>query len=187
MNKMFLGLRKIFIKYLILFTTELMIFLLRYTRYLYVSEVISLIPFYFGEQVRYKFYKRTLASCGENVTINFGTILTFPDITIGSHVSLGTYNILGHVDIGDEVMTAQGCYILSGKHQHSSDRTDIPMQRQSVTFERTSIAGDVWLGAGVRVLANIGYGCVIGAGSVVVKDIPDWSVAVGNPAKVIKN
>ena len=48
------------------------------------------------------------------------------------------------------------------------------------------VGPDIWLGSGVIVLANIGQGCVIGAGSVVTRDTPDRAVAVGAPARVIK-
>ena len=58
-------------------------------------------------------------------------------------------------------------------------------------FERTKlhVGNDVWIGANVIILPsvkNIGDGVIIGAGSVVTKDIPDFAIAVGNPAKIIK-
>lgn len=160
------------------------ILLTRATKYVYVAELISLIPFRLGEQVRYEFYRRTLAACGEDVTINFGTILSYPDITVGSHVWLGTYNIIGHADIGDYVLTAQGCHIVSGDHPF--ENPDLPIMLQSGPQGRVRLGPDVWLGAGVIVMANIGRGCVVGAGSVVTRDLPDWAVAVGNPARVLR-
>lgn len=158
--------------------------LTRFTKYVYVAELISLIPLRFGEQVRYEFYRRTLASCGEDVTINFGTILSYPDITVGSHVWLGTYNIIGHADLGDHTLTAQGCHIVSGDHPFA--RTDIPIMTQLGSQGRLQLGPDIWLGANVIVMANIGRGCVIGAGSVVTRDVPDWAVAVGNPVRVLR-
>lgn len=160
--------------------------LTRVSRYVYVAELISLLPFRFGEQVRYEFYKRTLASCGDNVTINFGTVLSYPDITIGSNVWLGTYNIIGHADIRDYVLTAQGCHIVSGAHGHPIERIDMPIIEQQEEQGRVTLGPDIWLGANVIVLANIGHGCVVGAGSVVTRDLPDWAVAVGNPARVLR-
>lgn len=160
--------------------------LTKITKYVYVAELISLLPFRFGEQVRYAFYKRTLAACGDNVTINFGTVLSYPDITIGNDVWLGAYNIIGHADIRDCVLTAQGCHIVSGSHGHPFERTDIPIIHQQGGQGRVMLGPDIWLGANVTVLANVGQGCVVGAGSVVVKDIPDWAVAVGNPARVLR-
>jgi virginiamycin A acetyltransferase len=152
----------------------------------HVSQAISLIPFRFGECVRYEFYRRTLAACGTDVIIGFGTILSYPDITLGSHVWIGQYNILGHADILDYCLFAQGCHIVSGQHGHPFERTDIPMILQEGSQGRVRLGPDIWLGAGAVVMGNIGQGCVIGAGSVVVKNIPDWAVAVGSPARPIR-
>lgn len=160
--------------------------LTRFAGYIYVAERISLIPFRLGEQVRYEFYRRTLAACGQDVTVAFGTILSYRDITLGSHVRLGTYNIIGHADLGDYTLTAQGCHIVSSAHGWLIDNPDVPMMLQPGPSGRQSLGPDVWLGANVTVLANVGRGCVIGAGSVVTRDVPDWAVAVGNPARVLR-
>lgn len=159
----------------------------KFTEYAYVAELISLIPFRFGEHVRYHFYKKTLASCGVNVVINFGTILSYDDITIGNNVWIGAYNTFGHVDIGDYTLTAQYCHFLSGKNQHGFNKMDLPIMKQPGQPARLKIGPDVWIGVNSVIMADIGSGCVIGSGSIVTKPIPDWSVAVGSPARVIKN
>lgn len=155
--------------------------------YVHVAEFASLVPFRFGEAVRYFFYKWTLASCGDDVTINFGTILSYRDITVGNHVWIGTYNIIGHAALRDHTLTAQGCHIVSGANQHGFQTMNIPIMYQEGDGHHVELGPDVWLGAGTIIMANVGKGCVIGAGSVVTKDIPDYSVAVGNPARVIKS
>lgn len=158
--------------------------LVKVAKYVHVSQFISLIPLRFGEQVRYEFYRRTLAHCGKNVTISFGTIISYPDITIGDNVWLGSYNNVGHADIGDYVITARNCHFTSGNHPF--DRTDIPIMKQQGFPGRVRVGPDVWLGSGVVVIADIHHGCVIGAGSVVTHPIPPMSVAVGSPARVIR-
>ena len=73
---------------------------------------------------------------------------------------------------------------------HRSDRTDIPMQQQGMAEEKEVVIGDdVWIGHRVILLpgVHIGNGSIIGAGAVVTRDIPDYSVAVGVPARVIRN
>ena len=72
---------------------------------------------------------------------------------------------------------------------HRFDRTDIPMMEQGFCEEKPVFIGDdVWIGDKVLILpgVKIGTGCIIAAGAVVTKDIPDYSVAAGVPAKVIK-
>lgn len=72
-------------------------------------------------------------------------------------------------------------------HNYSDDK--IPIRSQGVTHSGIVVKDNCWLGAGVVVLdgVTIGSGCVIGANALVTKDIPDNSVAVGSPAKVIKS
>ena len=161
--------------------------LTKVTRYVYVAKLISLIPFRTGNFVRYYFYKWTLAKCGQGITINFGSIISNPDSRLGSNIWIGTCNILGTVDIGDWVITAQGCHIPSGKNQHDFSRTDIPIMKQEGMPKMIKLKGDTWVGAGAIILSDIGQGCVIGAGSVVTKDIPDFCVAAGNPALVLRS
>jgi len=160
--------------------------MVRFTKYVYVTEWISLIPFNIGELIRYYFYKKTLAACGDDVVISFGSIISYPNTTIGNHVYIGTYNIFGQVDIKDFTITAQGSHFVSGSHQYEIDDTSTPIKYQPGRPKRINIGPDIWVGANVTVMANIGRGCVIGAGSVVTKDIPDYSVAAGNPARVLK-
>lgn len=157
------------------------------TDYVYVAELIGLVPFRFGDRVRYLFYQRTLAQCGRDVTINFGSIISDQRSTIGEHVWVGTYCIFGHVNLRDYTIIAQGCHVVDGPCGHGFDRTDVPIMRQPGQPRQVDIGPDVWLGAHVTVMADVGRGCVVGAGSVVTKSVPDWSVAVGNPARVIRS
>ena len=85
-------------------------------------------------------------------------------------------------------MMGEDVLFLGGKHHF--ERTDIPMGAQGAEGNTPLfIAGDVWIGARAIVLpgcTRIGHGSIIGAGEVVTKDVPDWAVVGGNPAKVIK-
>ncbi|MFC1825969.1 DapH/DapD/GlmU-related protein [Thermodesulfobacteriota bacterium] len=70
---------------------------------------------------------------------------------------------------------------------HETD-PDKPLQEQGWVKQPVTIGKEVWVGMGVLILpgVTIGDGAIIGAGSVVIKDIPPYTVAVGNPCKVIK-
>ena len=109
------------------------------------------------------------------------------EICIGDNSRIGLHNtVIGPVHIGNQVNLAQGV-VISGLNHNYQD-TNKPISEQGVSTNLISIQDDVWVGANVVIAAGVTIGkhCVIGAGSMVTKDIPDYSVAVGNPAKVIK-
>ena len=112
------------------------------------------------------------------------------DFTVGSEVGLGkNFKSLNRVVVIDDyLMMGEDVLFLGGSH--GCEQTDVPMGHQG-SGDKTPlhIAGDVWIGARVIVLPGckrIGHGAIIGAGSVVTKDVPDWAVMGGNPAKVLK-
>lgn len=88
------------------------------------------------------------------------------------------------VTFGDNVFIAPNCGFYTAGHPIDADE-----RNKGLEYARPITVGDnVWIGAGVTVLpgVTIGDNCVIGAGSVVVKEIPPYSLAVGNPCKIIK-
>ena len=89
--------------------------------------------------------------------------------------------------IGKNALVAAYTYFVGG--DHTANRTDIPVLFQPRTAKGVTIGDNVWFGAGVRVLdgITIGRDAIIGSNAVVTKDIPDFAIAVGVPAKVIKN
>lgn len=96
------------------------------------------------------------------------------------------FSSISGIEIGKANLIAGHCYIGGG--QYRSDRVDIPMMDQGIYSKGPVILGDdVWLGAGVAVLdgVRIGKGSIIGAGAVVTRDIPEYSIAVGVPARII--
>jgi galactoside O-acetyltransferase len=92
----------------------------------------------------------------------------------------------GDIHIGKNCMIASHCGIYANNHVFTD--LSLPIKQQGTTREGIIIEDDCWLGHGVTVLdgVKIGKGSVIGAGAVVSKDIPPYSIAVGIPAKVIK-
>ncbi len=93
---------------------------------------------------------------------------------------------VGGLEIGDNTRIAAHTVISPMNHIYSDP--NIPIWKQGETAIGIKIGNDVWIGNGAKILdgVTIGDGCVIGAGSVVTKSIPPFSVAVGVPAKVIK-
>jgi len=116
-------------------------------------------------------------------TINNGV----GDVLIGDRTRIGMSNVLiGPVTIGNDVMMAQNI-VLSGLNHGYEDINTVP-HKQPVTKKKITIEDEVWIGANVVIVAGVTIGkhAVIAAGSVVTKNIPSYSVVVGNPAKVIK-
>jgi len=109
-------------------------------------------------------------------------------IVIGDYSSVNPYSVLygnGGLKIGSFVRIAAHTVVIPADHIFADK--DKPICLQGETRRGISIEDDVWLGAGCHVLDGvvIGKGSVIGAGSVVTKSVPEYSVAVGVPAKVI--
>lgn len=109
------------------------------------------------------------------------------DVIIGDNTIIGLGNvIIGPATIGNNVMLAQNI-VVSGLN-HGYEDIHLPPRLQKETCAPIIISDDVWIGSNSVITAGVTIGkhAVIGAGSVVTKDVPDFSVAVGNPAKVIK-
>jgi acetyltransferase-like isoleucine patch superfamily enzyme len=117
------------------------------------------------------------------------TMVTDPVISIGDRCLIGRGSgIVGHlsIEIGDDVYT--GHYVYITDQNHGYDRRDVPISRQSQPERPVVIGSGTWLGHGTVVLpgARVGTNCVIGANSVVSGTIPDHSIAVGAPARVVR-
>lgn len=137
-------------------------------------------------------------SIGDNTFIMHHTMLhvfnfrnlPHAGIHIGKNCFLGEFNVMrgqGGVRIGDNVYTGPMVQIVAVNHVYQDHTRTI--REQGITAEGVIVEDDVWIGAGVTIVdgVTIGRGSVIGAGSVVTKDIPPYSIAVGTPAKPIKD
>lgn len=139
-----------------------------------------------GTAVRRFYAKRILAQCGEKVNIEKGASISSRS-TVGNGSGVGINASFGEVHIGDNVMMGQDCIGITRNHRFMDKNT--PIKRQGYTPEEPIYIGnDVWIGHRVIILpgVHIGDGTVVGAGAVVTKDTPAYSVVAGNPAKVIK-
>lgn len=110
------------------------------------------------------------------------------DLIADEHVFMA-YNcvIYPNVSIGKYTMLAPRVSILGGDHNIDNPNTPIIFSGRP-TIPKTVIGEDVWVGAGVTIKAgvSVGNGAIVGASSVVTKDIPDYAIYAGNPAKFIR-
>jgi virginiamycin A acetyltransferase len=150
------------------------------------SQTFSLVPGLSGVYLRWAFYRLVLPRCRKDACISFGTIISHPTAELGRGTYVGAYCILGDVTLEDDVLLGSQVSVINGGGQHGIERLDIPMREQPGTWTRVTIGRDSWIGDRAIVLADVGKHCVIGAGSVVTKPIPDYAIAAGVPAKVLR-
>ena len=110
-------------------------------------------------------------------------------VSIGDNTTIGWHNNFycqGGVKIGSNVLFASYVCILTSNHGYKN--VDTPIKMQESEYAAVEISDDSWIGYNVIILpgVKIGRHVVIGAGSVVTHDMPDYSVCVGNPCKVIR-
>jgi len=109
------------------------------------------------------------------------------DILIGDDTRIGIHStVIGPVHIGNHVMIAQGVTVSGLNHTYTD--VEMTIDKQKVTTDQIFIEDDVWIGANSVITSGVSIGrhVVIGSGSIVTSDIPDYSVAIGTPAKVVK-
>lgn len=117
--------------------------------------------------------------------------LTHPGLglEIGANTYVGPHSVLGAgggIRIGRDVTL--GAYVQLLAEDHGFAEPSVPINEQGVTRQGIEIGDDCWLGNSVIVLdgVRIGAGCVVGAGAVVTRDVAAGSVAIGNPARVVR-
>ena len=147
----------------------------------------ALIPGIAGDYLRIAFYRLTLKECSLDSRISFGSFFAQPDASVAGAVYIGSYCVLGRCNIGARTQIASGVQILSGSHQHSRDSQGRVQGAEFEHFTEISIGPDCWIGAAAIVMADVGAGSTVGAGSIVTKPVPPRVVVAGNPARVIKD
>lgn len=133
--------------------------------------------------------RRLLAQCGDRVNIEHGATFGRGDkIWLGHDSDLGIdCDLRGEVHIGN--YSFMGPEVIIWTTNHRIDRLDIPMMHQGTTPEQPVwIGNDVWIGTRAILLAGVHVGdhAVVAAGAVVTKDVPEWAIVGGNPARVIR-
>lgn len=137
--------------------------------------------------IRAFFGKRILKSFGNNINIERGAFFG-SQCTLGDNSSIGVNSELnGPVEIGNNVMMGPEVVVYTQNHEFK-DRSRTMIEQGYQEVKGVKIGNDVWIGRRVIILpgVTIGNGCVIGAGAVVTKSFPDYSIIGGNPACIIK-
>jgi acetyltransferase-like isoleucine patch superfamily enzyme len=150
------------------------------------SQTLAVLPGLLGQYLRRAFLMRVLRHCHWTVTVECGTFLTKADAILEENVYIGPRCQLGLVHIERDVLLAAGVHVPSGGRTHGFVHADLPIREQPGQRQRVHIGAGSWVGSAAVVMADVGRNTVVGAGAVVVKPLPDWVVAAGVPARVVR-
>lgn len=145
----------------------------------------------FNKWLRRLCCKRMFAECGEELVVENGAYIgNGKNFKVGNYVGLGKNFICQQriVKIDDYLQMGEDVRFLGGGHIFANPN-ELICNQGVLPYTPLEICGDVWIGTRTLILPGcrrIGHGAVIGAGSVVTKDVPDYAVVGGNPAKIIK-
>ena len=152
--------------------------------FLLCAQSLAVVPGFPGQWLRGAYYFGTLDRCSWEVRFGFGTLFTHRGARIGPRVSTGAYCVIGHANVGEDVMIGSRVSIPSGKRQHLDEAGRLaPVTR----FEQVTVGAHGWIGEGAILLADVGEGCIVSAGAVVIDAMPDGKLIGGNPARAIRD
>ena len=143
-----------------------------------------------SKRIRLFIVKGIFKKTGSNVNVeNLAYFGNGKNIEIGDNSGLGKRcRVPSNIKIGKNVMMAEDVIILNQSHNFSD--LEVPMNQQGTTISPIQeIGDDVWIGTRAIILpkvSRIGTGSIIGSGAVVTKNVPDFAIVGGNPAKIIK-
>jgi acetyltransferase-like isoleucine patch superfamily enzyme len=141
--------------------------------------------------VRVRLLRRYFGALGEHTSVSFGTRILEPGrIRVGSRSTIPNSSVIdgrGGVDIGDDCLIGFENVIITSTHR--SEALDKPIRNQGMFSASVHIGDDVWTGCRVVILPGVTIGdhAIIGAGSVVTSDVPEWAIVGGVPARFIRD
>lgn len=165
-----------------------------------ITKNLNLLLYYsFGNKFPHKIYgklirrflvKNIIDYIGKNAIIHPNVYFGKGEgLNIGNNSIVGPESRIilgGEVIIGDDVQIGPRTMILTGNHNFNDK--NLSFSKQGSFFEKVLIKDDVWIGANVTILPGVvlGKGAIVGAGSVLTKDVEEFSVVAGNPATHIR-
>ena len=165
-------------------------YIFRGLQFLLGSFIFSVPPLWIIKKTMLSFYVKI----GNNSYVSYNTMLARSHMPSNAYLIIGNnvgiehecfIDFSGGLIIEDNVWISERVYIST--HSHTV-KTKKLKKEQPIIFSSLIIGNDAWIGAGCSILPQvkkIGKGAVVGAGSVLTKDVDDWAIVAGNPAKVI--
>jgi virginiamycin A acetyltransferase len=150
--------------------------------YLFFAHTLAIVPGIVGSYLRVAYYRFTLDRAGPDCHMAFGSYFAHSSSSLGARVGIGSYCVLGQVDIGQGTLLASHVQVLSGSRQHMRDDVG-NLTDEGRRFRRISIGPQCWIGAGAIIMADVGAKANVAPGSVVSQDVPQGASISGNPAR----
>ncbi len=161
---------------------------IRHLFYVPLYGLVKYLPSPVGDWLRW-FITRLFAGSLSNVRIYEGVTFWYPyRIRIGKNVTLNEWVYLGGfggLTIGNNVRIGHRTSIVTSDHAY--DDLSVPIHEQGLTHAEVVISDNVWIGCNVTILkgVHVGQGAIIAAGAVVTKDVPEYAIFGGVPAREI--
>ncbi len=150
-----------------------------------ISQFLALWPGLPGVWLRAAFYRLALPSTSQHTVIEFLTVFSNPGASLARNVSIGAGCNIGWAAINEHCILGSHISITSGRRQHAFADPATPIRLQEGQSELVTIGRDCWIGNSAVIMADVSEGCVVAAGSVVMRPVPPHSIVAGNPAKVV--
>jgi len=150
-----------------------------------IMQAAALLPGVSGSYIRLALLNWLAEGTGSDCSVAVGTLFSHSHVKLGNSVYVGAFCNIGWARISDDALIGSGVHIISGKNSHFHHRVDVPIARQGGVRTPVHIGSAAWIGSGAIIMADVGDQCLIGAGAVVTRAVPPWSIAVGSPARTI--
>jgi acetyltransferase-like isoleucine patch superfamily enzyme len=150
------------------------------------TQMLGLVPGITGDYLRRAFLPFALDHFDRSATIQFGVLFSQAGSRIDANVYVGPRCHLGLVHLERDVLLAAGVHVPSGAATHGTADSGTPIRDQPGLRTLVRIGEGSWIGSGAIVMADVGKHTVVGAGSVVTTPLPDYVIAAGVPARVIR-
>jgi virginiamycin A acetyltransferase len=151
------------------------------------TQALAWVPGVTGQYLRTAFLRHALAHCAPSVTVEFGTIFSKTGARLDENVYIGPMCHIGLAHVERDVLIGAAVHIPSGPETHGTADVATPIRDQQGTPRMVRIGAGSWIGSAAVVMADVGANCVIAAGAVVTKPIPEFVIAGGVPAEIIRN
>jgi virginiamycin A acetyltransferase len=150
------------------------------------TQALGMVPGLLGQYLRLAFLRVVLEECHPTACLEFGVLFSKTGARVGENAYIGPRCHIGLAHIGRDTLLAAGVHVPSGARIHGLDDLDVPIREQPGQLAVVRIGEGSWIGSGAIVMADVGRHSVVGAGSVVTRALPEFVMAGGVPARVIR-